>query len=459
MRAPSSPLLHVAGSILSLGFLGCADATRPASLSLVVSPDSVVVSLRDSVRVASRLLTASGESLPTRPTAWIVFDTSVATATPTGVVRGLKVGGTSLAVASEGVVTTVPVAVVTGFQTVVAGGGNAVALAEDSVAYTWGDTATAVPGEDRFASVSSGGSLSCALTAAGAVHCWGAFVPLGNGQDRSDAPVRVAPTALVRSLSVGMGFACAVTVDGVVWCWGMSYQGVTGPDGAYSTPYPVRIPFSEGVVLREVSAGGSHVCALSTTGTAWCWGYARYGQLGVDPGTLAGCQQRCSLTPVAVTGGLSFASITAGTTHTCGITTSGSAYCWGDNFEGELGDTLTSPCSYYGTPCSWAPVPVRAETPLVSLTAGSFYTCGLTAAHTAFCWGSNAGGVFGNGTVDWSSVPVPAALGVTWESLSAGSGRTCGRSTDGIVYCWGGGSLGCGPRRGSRVPERVWFQR
>lgn len=458
MRALSVSVLCVTGSIFSLGLLGCADATRPVSLSLVVSPDSVVVSLRDSVQVAARLLAASGESLPARPTAWIVFDTSVATAAPTGVVRGLKVGGTSLAVASEGVATTVPVAVVTRYRTVAVGGDRTVALAEDSTAYTWGDTAKALPGGDLFAIASAGWNLACALTAAGAASCWGEFVPIGNGQDRSDVPVRVAPGTIFRSLSVGMQFACAVSAAGEVWCWGMSYQGVTGPDGAYATPYPVRVPFPDGVVLREVSAGGSHACALSTTGMAWCWGYARYGQLGVDPGTL-GCARRCSLTPVAVTGGLSFASISAGTSHTCGITTSGSAYCWGDNFEGELGDTLTSPCSYYGTPCSWAPVPVRAETPLVSLTAGSSYTCGLTAARTAYCWGSNARGVFGNGTTEWSSIPVPAALGVTWESLSAGSDRTCGRSTDGIVFCWGRAPLGSGPNHGSLVPERVWFQR
>jgi len=45
------------------------------------------------------------------------------------------------------------------------------------------------------------------------------------------------------------------------------------------------------------------------------------GQLG--DGTTAG-----RTTPAAVAGGLRFAAVTAGSFHTCGLTTSGTAYCW-----------------------------------------------------------------------------------------------------------------------------------
>jgi len=42
--------------------------------------------------------------------------------------------------------------------------------------------------------------------------------------------------------------------------------------------------------------------------------------------------------PVPEAGGLSFTAVSVGGQHTCGITTAGEAYCWGDNQAGQLGD-------------------------------------------------------------------------------------------------------------------------
>jgi alpha-tubulin suppressor-like RCC1 family protein len=53
---------------------------------------------------------------------------------------------------------------------------------------------------------------------------------------------------------------------------------------------------------------------------------------GIQPGD-AGIRS----TPVAVAGGLTFATLTAGGEHTCGLTSGGAAYCWGNNFSGQLG--------------------------------------------------------------------------------------------------------------------------
>jgi alpha-tubulin suppressor-like RCC1 family protein len=97
-------------------------------------------------------------------------------------------------------------------------------------------------------------------------------------------------------------------------------------------------------VFTAISAGGLHTCALTTTSTVWCWGFGGNGELG--NGDLNG-----SGSPVAVTGGLLFKSISAGgaiiqvdnfphynpSGHTCGVTTTGVAYCWGSNGRGELG--------------------------------------------------------------------------------------------------------------------------
>ena len=94
-----------------------------------------------------------------------------------------------------------------------------------------------------------------------------------------------------------------------------------------ATPPPSGPPLT----FAAVSAGNNHTCGVTASGTAYCWGSGRTGVLGngsTDDQT----------TPVAVSGGLSFTSVSAGSEHTCGVTTSGGAYCWGWGDDGRLGN-------------------------------------------------------------------------------------------------------------------------
>jgi len=68
---------------------------------------------------------------------------------------------------------------------------------------------------------------------------------------------------------------------------------------------------------------------------AYCWGQNTSGQLGNGTTT-------SSSSPVAVGGGLSFGSISAGALHSCGVTPGRVAYCWGGNQFGQLGDGTQS---------------------------------------------------------------------------------------------------------------------
>src|SRR5262249_51929877 len=125
-------------------------------------------------------------------------------------------------------------------------------------------------------------------------------------------------------------------------------------------------------------------------------------------------------TPVAVAGGLTFATLSAGDSYNCGVTTAGAAYCWGDNTYGQLGNG-----SYAS---SRTPVAVTGGLKLASVGAGTFHTCGVTTAGAAYCWGDNTVGQLGNGgdgfddgwgTIS-TSTPVAVAGGLIFTNVSAG---------------------------------------
>ena len=194
--------------------------------------------------------------------------------------------------------------------------------------------------------------------------------------------------------------------------------------------------------FRQVSAGSRHTCGLTTTDQAYCWGYNGFsthgGQLGDGTTT-----QR--LKPVAVLGGLHFGQISAGVDHTCGVTTDDRAYCWGRNDYGQLGDGTTE--------SKLTPVAVGGGRRFRVVSAGNFHSCGITPANVLFCWGTNRYGVMGAAAApDHTPVKVGGAL--TWRNVSAGYSHTCGATTTNAAYCWGNNSnyqLGNG--RGSLVAQ------
>src|SRR2546425_1099506 len=128
---------------------------------------------------------------------------------------------------------------------------------------------------------------------------------------------------------------------------------VLGACGGSPVAGPAAMP------VPAVSAGFRFACSVTTAGTAHCWGTNLLGQLGI--GTTAGPQQclgqPCSTVPVAVVGGLTLATISAGEGFACGITTTGTTYCWGENVVGELGNgSNAGPETCSGNPCSSGPL-------------------------------------------------------------------------------------------------------
>jgi alpha-tubulin suppressor-like RCC1 family protein len=221
---------------------------------------------------------------------------------------------------------------------------------------------------------------------------------------------------------------------------------------------------SSGLAFASVSAGSLSTCGLTGSGAAYCWGYNNWGQLGIGTTGPRYCLPAfapCSPVPAAVVGGLTFVavSISTGGYHSCGITPSGAAYCWGANFAGQLGiGTATGPELCFGQPCSTAPVLVQGGLTFASIAVGSIHTCGVTTSAVAYCWGSNGLGQYGNGDYRQSYVPVRAAGGLELSEIAAAEHRTCGLTSAGVAYCWGDnryGQLGVGTTQNSPVPLRV----
>ena len=130
---------------------------------------------------------------------------------------------------------------------------------------------------------------------------------------------------------------CALTAGGKAYCWGVNSQGRLGNNSTADSRIPAAVQMPAGVSFQSITAGGNHTCALATTGKAYCWGWNNQGQLGNNSATN-------SLIPVAVQmpAGVSFQSISAGNSHTCALTTEGKAYCWGWNGYGQLGNNSTA---------------------------------------------------------------------------------------------------------------------
>lgn len=99
---------------------------------------------------------------------------------------------------------------------------------------------------------------------------------------------------------------------------------------------------------------------------------------------------------------LDFDIVGLGDAHTCGITLEGAAYCWGDNQNGQLGTGTTS-----STP-TLVPQSVAGGLTFAALDGGAFHTCGVTTTGAAHCWGNNQGGALGDGTIVERAAPRPS---------------------------------------------------
>ncbi len=336
------------------------------------------------------------------------------------------------------------------FVQVTVGAGHTCGVTSDSRAYCWGrnemgqlgdGTTTgraaprAVVGGLRFRIVSAGDHYTCGITTDDRAFCWGSdgYGTLGNGPAfvSVNRPKAVAGGRRYRQLGTGSNHVCGVTLTNVAYCWGDNSSGQlgTGPGmGQEEAPVPVQ---AGGLVFRQVQAGGNHSCGLTQDNKVWCWGSNAFGQLGNGG-------QGGGPTPQSVAGGLSFTQLSLGSFHTCGVTTDGVGYCWGRNAY-TVGD---------GTAINrLTPTRVAGGLRWRGISASFSYTCGVTVSNDAYCWGSNSEGQLGDGTFGprkFQATPHLVSGGHRFDRIAGFnvSGHSCGITTGERAYCWGNNQFG-----------------
>jgi hypothetical protein len=279
-------------------------------------------------------------------------------------------------------------------------------------------------------------SHGCAWRMHGKMFCWGSneSSELGTG---AMGPISTAVLVPGVDDVVDVGTAnngtqishtCAVTGSGSVYCWGANMMGQIGDGTRMARPSPTLVPGIGDAVA--IAVGGQHSCALHAGGTMACWGSDRSGELGVGDGIGV-----TPYLPAEVKGLASIVQIAAGDSHTCALLADHSAWCWGANAYGEVGN------NYPVT--AFAPVQVldpggQPMTDAVEITCGAQHSCARRLSGRISCWGADLYGQSGDGQYV-SEQPVPVDV----VSLPAGVVElsrqiaTCARTAAGAIWCWG----------------------
>jgi alpha-tubulin suppressor-like RCC1 family protein len=328
--------------------------------------------------------------------------------------------------------------------------------------------ATTIP---NFAELSGGGGHHfCGINGGGSAMCWGRsdFGALGSGTIPfiSSGPVTVAGAINWTAINMSRLTACGVSASNIGYCWGDNQRGEVGSAAiairdATSTPHVL----DGGLTWKSVVAGWLHACGITSAGAAYCWGDNTAGQLGI--GTVDATLLHLVPTPVATTE--RFIQLSLGTRSTCGITVDHEAFCWGENWTGQIGDGTRAlkavPTAVAGgyrfsyiavSPGfgdgSSAPLPV-----IPGVQAGMGHTCALTETGKPYCWGWNGSGQLGDGTTVDRLTPQQVTGGLSLTSIGLGGSATCGRSGN-RIWCWGSnlvGQLGNSTLVDSRTPTLV----
>lgn len=313
------------------------------------------------------------------------------------------------------------------------------------------------------ATLSLGESSTCFLTPAGKVYCWGAngYGNLGNGTyEPANTPQLVQTDVRFKQIEGGYRHTCALSEAGENYCWGSNNFGQVGDGTTQLRPVPTKTVTD--LRFKQITTGSYNTCGLTQAGDTYCWGFGDIGILGQKDDIWAN-----SFSPLQVkAGGVKFVQIEIGYKHVCALTAGGEVYCWGYDKWGEIGIDQngpgTDPNNSYDPAYFDSPQQVAKAYSFKRIVVGYYFTCGLTKATPTevYSWGKNGNGSLGTG--DWTSSYNPRKVvgDHHFEKHQGGSysEHSCGIKANGEAWCWGydyKGNLGVGTTSPMFTPQQI----
>lgn len=272
---------------------------------------------------------------------------------------------------------------------------------------------------------------SCAQDFSDKLWCWSYYT------DSSYSEYIIQPTEVVgltiKDFAVTNDSVCVIDSDDKILCRGGNSSGTLGNGtSGFGTGVYTFTEILGNRTYKKISGGRGLICAIDSLDQIYCWGTD--GTLG--DGTTAG-----SATPVQVNDATSYADFSVRQVA-CGITTSGVLKCWGYNLDGQVGN---------GRPSSGArvlsPTAVTGAITFASVYASAYETaCGVSTASKLYCWGKNRA-TFGSGdnrlaTGSFASyLTVPTAVDSATDYASVSTAyrpeQNCAITTGQKFKCWG----------------------
>lgn len=249
----------------------------------------------------------------------------------------------------------------------------------------------------------------------------------------ADVPLDARPVGLfgVKEVVGGARHTCALDGKGDVYCWGTNNDGqLAQPASVGGSPKPVKVSLP--AAAKAISAGSFHTCVLTMASEIYCWGRNDCGQIG------AGDMLSPSIEPRKAMSAFQWATLAAGSDHTCAVELGGQAYCWGCNQRSQSGFASTNPVA---TPTNAGGDKVG----FVALAASTMHSCGARAMPNGVaCWGTEENGALGNGppAAETHAVSVGVPLPTQVSALAAGEKHSCALDANNNIVCWGDNGRG-----------------
>ena len=205
-----------------------------------------------------------------------------------------------------------------------------------------------------YRGLSADASHVCTIDPGGQVKCWGdnTYGQLGIGTYGINRGLASPPSTGVElgmgddgtpliafKVATGFGHSCAILNDGSLKCWGLNSSGQLGIiTSSDILPEPATTPIdlkSRGLV-RQVSLGQHHSCAVLNDYSIKCWGDNSHGQLGI--GNAPSILEIPLFSAINLGRNKSAFRVTTGVGHSCAILQDDYLVkCWGHNSFGQLG--------------------------------------------------------------------------------------------------------------------------